>query len=226
MKNRLIIIIGALFIVVVSFEGCSTTHLSQKKAFIMAKADSSYKIRQGDGIRIEVLQHADFDTTDTVSSRGYIIAPHIGKLKAAGKTRPELKQNLKQKLTKYIKGKINLVVSVKRRKWGQVSIFGSVKKSDVYQIPGAVSIFTMLSIAGGPTDNANIKKVRVYHRNGNHEYYVLNVPRYIKKGKVEEAPKVYPGDIVYVPKKVPVIKYILHFFRAGLIAYVIREIVD
>jgi polysaccharide export outer membrane protein len=220
--------LGAALFLMACIAGCSTFQYSQKSSskkylnnmgMTAAKADSSFKIRPGDAIKIAVTGHANLDTTDTVSTEGYMIVPLVGRMYVVGLTAPQLKRRLKKRFAKYIKGAVSLTVYVQRIKREEVSVFGRVNKPNVYQISDTTSIFKMLSIAGGPTDEANIKKVRVYHRFGKHKYHVLNLSHYLKKGEVEQAPKVYPGDIIYVPKKVPVVKYILQFLESGVVVY-------
>jgi polysaccharide export outer membrane protein len=229
-------ILGIMAVMLAFMVGCSTSrnvqtggtnyYLSNAQAY-QAAADTSYRIRPGDEVNIVVRRHANFDTTATVSLQGNIIVPLIGKIQASGKTKQQLKRVLKRKLSIYIKGNVTLMIVIRRTSREQVSVLGRVGHPNIYQIPDTISIFKMLAIAGGPTADAKITKVRIYHKYGKHKYHVLNLKHYLKRQEVQEAPKVYPGDIIYVPVKrfTFTIRDILRIVRDGLVVYgIIRAI--
>jgi polysaccharide export outer membrane protein len=231
MKYRSLIILSAAFILAALFAGCSTSKYAQNYMPNEAvQPDSTYKLRSGDRINIVVQQYAKFDTTDTVSIRGEITMPLVGRIHAAGETQPQLKQNIKRELANFINGNVMVSLSVRRVSSTQVSVFGEVGHSDVYHIDHPVSIYKMLARSGGPKADANIKKVRLYHRTGEIKYHVLNLKHDLKNGEVEQTPKVQPGDIIYVPQKtntLRIIRSVLRIFRDGFVVYgIVKAIRD
>jgi polysaccharide export outer membrane protein len=231
MKHRLPIIISATFILAAIFAGCSTPKYAQNYMTNEAvQPDSTYQLRSGDRINVVVQQYAKFDTTDTVSIRGDITVPLVGRVHVAGETQPQLKQKLKRELANFINGNIMVSLSVRRVSSTQVSVIGEVGHSNVYHIDHPVSIYKMLARAGGPKADANIKKVRLYHQSGEVKYNVLNLKHFLKHGEVAQTPKVQPGDIIYVPQKtntLRIIRSVLRIFRDAFVVYgIVRAIRD
>lgn len=84
----------------------------------------------------------------TVDSEGYIDFPVIGKVDAKGKTIEELKENLREALTKYVK---NPIVNIKTSNY-KVVVLGEVNKPGTYYIPdGDATLFSALGLAGDLT---------------------------------------------------------------------------
>lgn len=164
-----------------------------------AELDSSYTIKIGDEIEISVWEESDFNTTTTVSNMGTVVVPLIGEIKAAGKTQNQLKNDLRQHLSKYIKGEINLTVAIRSTDSMLVSVLGMVIKPDNYPVVEGTSIFKILSMAGGTTEQADMKNVRIYRESNNPGYTELNLDEILENGEIKSAAKVYPGDVVYVP---------------------------
>lgn len=168
--------------------------------------DSTYQIQSGDEIEVLVWQQSKFNTTTKVSSTGTIAVPLIGEVQASGLTQDQLKRDLRKNLSDYIKGEINLTVSVRNTDNMQVAVFGMVSEPDNYPVVNKTSIFKVLSRAGGPSETANLRNVRIYRKNGtpdksNSNYTTLNLTEYLEKGQEGPAAQVYPGDVVYVPEQ-------------------------
>lgn len=178
-----------------------------------ATVDSTYKINKSDKIEILVWEEPKFNTNTTVSSRGTIAIPLIGEIQAADLTIEQLKENINQELSQYIKGQINLTVSISSSNDMQVSVLGMVTRPDSYSVADETSIFKILSMAGGPNDKANIREVRIYRNNSNSSYTTLDLSEYLETGEVDSVIPVYPGDVVYVPQKKNYVREMSLFLR-------------
>jgi polysaccharide export outer membrane protein len=74
--------------------------------------DPEYLIGPGDTIQIYVYQYEHFNTTAPVGPDGKITIPLLGDISASGRTRSELKKDISDRLSKYIKEGADVTVSI------------------------------------------------------------------------------------------------------------------
>lgn len=226
----------ALTLIAVLFCACSTSQqvyednarrqISANNTSSLTSPDSTYKIRPGDEIEILVWEEENFNTSTTVSNHGTIVVPLIGELNVTGLTREQLKRELIRNLSEYIRGDINLTVSVRSTDDMQVSIFGMVSSPNNYQIVDETSVFKVLSMAGGPTEEANIRRVKIYRDSGDPNYQVLDLTYYLESGRMDEAAMVRPGDIVYVPERQNAVREMSDFLRDVVLLFGIFRVAN
>ena len=79
-----------------------------------------------------------------------------------------------------------------------VQIWGQVKNPGLYSLPEGSDIVTLLSLAGGPTENADLSSVKVIRKGVEKDsLYKLNVKKALLSGDKEKT-FLQPGDIVEV----------------------------
>jgi len=177
-------------------------------------AETTYKIRPGDEIEILVWEQPSFNTLTTVSRMGTIAVPLIGEISVTGYTQDELKRSLENKLMEYIRGDLNITVSIRNTDTMIVSIIGMVTRPDNYSVADQTSIFRLIATAGGHTERADLSKVKLYKQGSPENYMKLNLIEYLESGQMNSASLiVQPGDIVYVPKKENVVREMSEFLR-------------
>lgn len=199
----------------------------QQETLVPTAIDSLYEIRTGDEIEILVWEHPNFNTTTTVSSLGTIAIPLIGEVEASGLTHDQLKNKLIREMSVYIKEEVNLTLSIRSMDQMLVSVFGMVSRPDNYPVVNETSIFKILSVAGGPTEEANIRSVKVYRKNQNPHYEVLDLTSYLDSGQISNpATRVRPGDIVYVPRKENAVREVSGFLRDVVLLFGIFRVVN
>ena len=83
-----------------------------------------------------------------------------------------------------------------------IYIMGQVKSPGRYAFDKSLHFIDILSAADGPTINADIRNIRITHRNG-YEARVskLDLALYFETGDETLFPKVIPGDTIYIPEK-------------------------
>lgn len=209
--------------------GCSTSRhaepssmesRSQKGSLMVEVKESEYKVQPGDHVKISVWDNDKFNTDMDVTHQGTITIPLAGDIKVSGLTKKQISSKVKQILSHYIKGQINLTITILRQKQEYVvSVLGSVARPDNYSVQDTTSIFKILSMAGGSTADADLRNIRVYHRGDNPHMEKLDLSTYLKNGRVDTLSKIDPGDIVYVPKQNNVVEELSGFMRDVVVLF-------
>ncbi|MFC1887812.1 polysaccharide biosynthesis/export family protein [Candidatus Cloacimonadota bacterium] len=79
-------------------------------------------------------------------------------------------------------------------------IWGQVRNPGLYVIPDDTDLLTLISSAGGPTENAKLTKIKIVRPTEEGEsVLIVNLKEYTKTGNKELIPFLQPGDTVIVP---------------------------
>ena len=132
--------------------------------------------------------------TGRIQDDGTITLPYIGSVTAVGKTAGELQKEIHDLyVPKYFPA---LSVTVK----GEATYFyvdGEVQQRGQKEYPGEMTIVKAIAAAGGFTDFAKQTKVRLTR--GSHTE-TINVKKAIQDPRYDVP--VYPGDKIYVPRRI------------------------
>jgi polysaccharide export outer membrane protein len=83
-----------------------------------------------------------------------------------------------------------------------VHVWGQVNKPGLYAVPDGTDLVSLISLAGGPTDDAKLSHVVVVRAAGSTGGSVtVDLRSYVKSGNRGEIPVLGPGDTVVVPAK-------------------------
>lgn len=83
-----------------------------------------------------------------------------------------------------------------------IYVMGSVGAPGRYAFNPNLHFLDIISAANGPTPGADIRNVRISHRNGQgSEISKVNLALYFETGDASLLPKVVPGDVIYVPNR-------------------------
>lgn len=78
-------------------------------------------------------------------------------------------------------------------------IWGQVKKPGLYIVPDNTDLLTLISSAGGPTENAKLSKIRIIRTTEEGDKVIwVNMKKYLETGDPELIPVLKPGDTVVV----------------------------
>ncbi|MBD3615421.1 MAG: polysaccharide biosynthesis/export family protein [Gracilimonas sp.] len=185
---------------------------------------SEYTIQPGDEIEISVWGYDEFDTQRTVNTQGIITVPLVGEIEARGLSKDQFKEELENKLSGYIKGEINLSVSISSPQRNLVSVLGSVGRPDTYSVVDNSSLFEILSKAGGATDQADLRKIKIFKGGEATELVEIDLTNYLKKGNTSSLAFVYPGDIVYVPQQENMVRELSSFIRDVVLLFTLSRL--
>ncbi len=216
----------SLYLVLIAclFSGCATT---ENTSPISSEASSEYgnllvkndqgqtvRLRPGDSITIKVWGFDKFNTEQTVNGQGMITMPLVGEVEAEGLSKQQLKKLLKKKLSEYIKEDIIITLNIQQSRANRITVLGSVGRPDNYSLMEEVTIFEILSTAGGTTEQADLRNIKIYRHSSETQVININLSDYLKKrnGKNSMA-SVKPGDIVYVPEENNLMNDVSSFMR-------------
>jgi protein involved in polysaccharide export with SLBB domain len=84
-----------------------------------------------------------------------------------------------------------------------VQIVGEVRSPAIYALEDVNDLVGVMLLAGGPTEQANLKRVRLVRSDAKAvtTSTEFNVEDYLKQGNVSQNPTCQPGDTVWVPRK-------------------------
>ena len=78
-------------------------------------------------------------------------------------------------------------------------IWGQVRNPGLYIVPDNTDLLTLISSAGGPTENAKLSKVRIVRASAEGEKVIwVDLKKYIESGDEELIPVLQPGDTVLI----------------------------
>lgn len=78
-------------------------------------------------------------------------------------------------------------------------IWGQINKPGLYIVPDDTDLLTLISLAGGPREDAKISKIRIVRPTAEGERIIwINLKKYIETGDEKLIPILQPGDTVIV----------------------------
>jgi len=85
-----------------------------------------------------------------------------------------------------------------------INVWGEVKNPGTHMVSGRIDLLTLLSICGGPTEGANLSKVRIYRQGtdtSTAQIKKVNISRYINNKSDRPLNKLRPNDTVIIPER-------------------------
>jgi polysaccharide export outer membrane protein len=127
---------------------------AQQPPVTAAQTVPGYVLGPDDQFLIRALDAPEIsDKPFLIGTNGYITLPMIGKVKAGGLTVEQLEAELNARFKEFIQNP-QISVTVTEIRSQPVSVFGAVTKPGVIQLRGRQTLYEVLSMAGGPSDNA------------------------------------------------------------------------
>ena len=208
-QTMLVLVAGLLLVA-----GCASSWPGKKSAksvpsaqaqstpiFTKQDAAGAYQIQPGDKLEISVYGEEDLQKEIAVGPDGGITFPLIGDMNAKGKTVDALRDEVRNKLKKFIPEAV-VSVSIKEVVGNKVSVLGQVKTPGEYVLTGNTDVMQALSMAGGVTPFAALKKIKILRRDPvtqKQSVIKFNYADVIKGRNLEQNILLHSGDTIVVP---------------------------
>lgn len=158
-----------------------------------------YKIGPEDVLAISVWRNSELTRDVAVRPDGRISLPLLNDIQAANLTPMQLRDTVAKGLATYISDP-EVSIIVKEIHSDKVSVVGSVKNPNRYELKSQATVLEALAMAGGLTDFAKRDRIVVYRREGaTWKTLEFNYTKVVNDWDVQQNFVLMPGDIVVVP---------------------------
>jgi protein involved in polysaccharide export with SLBB domain len=165
--------------------------------------DDKHKLGIGDRLSFRIVEDQEEVRPLVVTDSGEIEVPYIGRVRAQDKSCRHLAAEIKAELEKeyYYQATVILAVDQMTRARGRVYVIGDVRMAGPMEMPGDETLTVSKAIirAGGFTDFADKKRVRINRGSTNAAPIEVDVDAILNKGQTDKDVPLQPNDFVYVP---------------------------
>ena len=176
----------------------TASNISSQQTKALA-GDLNYSIAPEDVLTIDVWKEPEISRTVPVRRDGKISLPLLNDVQAAGLTPTQLGSQIVDRLRATIVHP-QVTVIVAQMSGLRVYILGQVTRGGAYPLVPDMTVMQALSIAGGFTPYANLKKIHVMRsENGTDKIIPVNYKEVISGRKAEQNIHLKPGDTIVVP---------------------------
>jgi len=162
---------------------------------------AEYYMAPGDKIEVFVWQNPDLTRDVSIRSDGKLSYPLIGTFKAEGLSIDQLQEEIKVRLSKYIRFP-EVTVSVKEAAGNKIIVLGQVGYPGVYMFQGGIDVVTAIAKAGDFTIDARRESIMIISDNftPNPKVRKYNALDALRKGMSTPEAMLKANDVVYVPR--------------------------
>ena len=163
------------------------------------QATPAYLIQPGDILTISVWKEKDLQADMLVLPDGTLSFPLVGDIHAAGRTVPQVREEVVARLAKYMPSPV-VTVAVKQIQGNVIYVIGDVNKPGAFVANSYLNVMQALSMAGGMTPFAADNSIQILRRVNGKETAIR-----FKYGQVEDGEHLaqnivlQAGDVVVVP---------------------------
>lgn len=150
-------------------------------------------LRPGDGLKIAVWGEKDLNGEYLIDARGLVQIPGLGDIVVAGLTPMEVKARLSEQLVR--RGIVSPEISV--QPVIRVSVLGEVRSPGLLSVEPGTNLIHLITLAGGPTERANMKAVRVIRAGRPYEVDLQSALSGSSAGRVV----LFSNDVVFLDRK-------------------------
>jgi polysaccharide biosynthesis/export protein len=171
-----------------------------------AEAGGEYRIGVDDRLQISVWKNAELSVTVPVRPDGMISMPLIGDVRAGGLTTTQVSDNIKQRLSVYIREpSVAVIVSELRSHEfiSRVRVTGAVRTPRSLPFRQGMTVLDAVLEAGGVNDFASPNGSKLYRKvKDTTEVYDVELGDILNKGRLESNYTLRPGDVVTIPERI------------------------
>lgn len=161
-------------------------------ALIRSRLESG-DLRVGDRVLLEVEQHAELTDTFSVVAGRRLVLPQIGEVPLEGVLRSELQDHMTAAIGRFLRNPV-----VRARSLIRVEIGGAVGRPGFYMLPSDMIISDAVMVAGGPSGNARLERMRV-ERAGDVIWPGERLREAVIEGRTLDQLSIRAGDSLIIP---------------------------
>ncbi|MGQ0713303.1 MAG: polysaccharide biosynthesis/export family protein [Gemmatimonadaceae bacterium] len=150
-------------------------------------------LRSGDALKIAVWREKELNGEYLIDARGIVQIPGLGDIMVAGLTPPQVKDRLSEQLVQ--RGIESPEISV--QPVIRVSVLGEVRTPGLQSVEPGTNLIHLITLAGGPTERANMREVRVIRNGVPYEVDLQSALAGSPAGLVV----LYSNDVVFLDRK-------------------------
>lgn len=195
---------GSLWLLAIMFalQGCGGANATKPIA-APATSESDYRIGPGDQLRIFVWNQPEVSGEVPVRPDGYISAPLIEDVQAAGKTPTELARDIETRLAEFIRTpKVNVIVlNFQGTAADQIKVVGQATNPRALPCRSNMTLLDVMIEVGGLTEFAAGNRARVIRMvDGKQTEIPVRIKDLLQKGNMEANLQMRCGDVVVIPE--------------------------
>ena len=159
-----------------------------------------YYVQPGDLLEVSVWKEEDLQRQVLVRPDGRFSFPLVGDVDATRKTVDQLRQEIAERLMKFIPD-LTVTVTVQNVEGNRIYVIGQVNRPGSFIVNPRVDVMQALSMAGGATPFAALNDIIILRRNDDGTQHALKFAyKDVEKGRaLEENIILRSGDTVVVP---------------------------
>ncbi len=150
-------------------------------------------LRPGDALKIAVWREKELSGEYLIDARGLVQIPGLGDIVVAGLTPMEVKARLSEQLVR--RGIVSPEISV--QPVIRVSVLGEVRSPGLLSVEPGTNLIHLITLAGGPTERANMNAVRVIRAGRPYEVDLQSALSGGSAGRVV----LFSNDVVFLDRK-------------------------
>ena len=170
---------------------------AQEASGIVNSSASSYTLRPGDILEIDVWGHPEFSGQFQVDETGALQYPVLGRIDSRDMTVAALRQQLQGGLEELFKSPFLTITPLFR-----IAVMGQVLKpglyTGLYTVDPTLSVLDIVALAGGQAPAGNLSKIKLLRAG---QETRVNFERETLRGLSLQDIRVRSGDQIVVPRK-------------------------
>jgi polysaccharide export outer membrane protein len=174
---------------------------TQFQPLLSGPVSDEYQLGPDDRIVVILTGDVELAHELVVTREGFVVLPSVGQISVANLTMAELRILLKNRLANSYSGialgTTFVDVTITQLRTIQIYVTGEVAQAGAYQLASVATVTNALYAAGGPTELAGLRQIKVQRRSGGN--VSLDLYPYLLDGDASGDVILEQGDVVFVP---------------------------
>jgi len=203
---RVLLVFHLIFLAACSSSGMQARSAAAGGDDVPLFTEEDYKIGVDDQVQVSVWRQPDLGITVPVRPDGKISVPLIGEVFVGGKTPREVAEEIRVKLSQYIRDpNVSVIITAMNSNeyLTRVRITGAVRTPTSLVYRRGMTVLDVILAAGGVSDFAAPNRTKLYRRTKEGtRVYRIKLQDILEDGELETNMELLPGDVITVPESV------------------------